>query len=46
MILIYSYIIIIIKDVYQFSKSIARPKKKKKIITIASHNDNMINSII
>ena len=34
-----SYIITIVKDVYQFSQSIARPKKK--IITIASHNGNM-----
>ena len=34
-------VIIIVKEVYQFSQSIARQKIKK--ITIASHNGNMIN---
>ena len=36
----------IVKDIYQFSQSIARPKKKKKILTIASLNRNMINLTI
>ena len=41
------YIITVIKDGYQFSQSIARPKKKKKkIITIANHNGDMINLTI
>ena len=32
-----------VKDAYQFSQSIA--KQQKKIITVASHNGNMINPI-
>ena len=38
-----NYIITIVKDVYQFSQSIARQKIK---ITIASHNWNRINLTI
>ena len=38
-----SYIITIVKDVCQFSQSKAR---KKKIITIANHNGNMVTLII
>ena len=44
MVLSDSYIITIVKVVYQFSQSIARPKKK--VITIASQNGNMINLTI
>ena len=44
MVLSNCYIITIVNHVYQFSQSIGR--KKLKIITIASHNRNMINLTI